>query len=161
MTLKLVGSGRSIGRRGARYRDGYEWTVANAGSDQRQSLGAGNALELYFGLGAAESADVTMRWPDGTEQVFGRMAANQRHILTYGESAETDADQHAPWGTICFDRLVAAHTCNLGILFPLTTFDFSITGILRLRYRFLRMNGDGHADDNQKTRISLAAKPRY
>ncbi|MCO5197422.1 MAG: CRTAC1 family protein [Anaerolineae bacterium] len=100
MTLKLVGSG-PVNRDAV----GARVTVMDtSGRPQMQevingaSLGAGNALELYFGLGAADSADVTVRWPDGTEQVFGRMAANQRHILTYGESAETDVPTSiAPW----------------------------------------------------------------
>lgn len=49
------------------------------------SLGAGNALELYFGLGNAEIQRVQVRWPDGTDEYLGTMPYNQRYTLVYGE----------------------------------------------------------------------------
>ena len=53
------------------------------------SLGAGNELALHFGLGMHTRADVRVRWPDGTEQVFAGLAGNQRYHLTYPEQAAT------------------------------------------------------------------------
>jgi enediyne biosynthesis protein E4 len=54
------------------------------------SLGAGNALELHFGLGQMTAdgqplvRDVEIRWPDGTIQSFGPLTPNQYHTLVYG-----------------------------------------------------------------------------
>ena len=41
------------------------------------SLGAGNDTALHFGLGTATSADVTVRWPDGRQQRFRNVDADQ------------------------------------------------------------------------------------
>lgn len=49
------------------------------------SLGAGNELALYFGLGQATTADLTIRWPDGTRQTFSAVAGDQRYHLRYGQ----------------------------------------------------------------------------
>ncbi len=47
------------------------------------SLGAGNALELHFGLGDASVAELLVRWPDGTEQRLDGLEANARYELAY------------------------------------------------------------------------------
>ncbi len=47
------------------------------------SLGAGNATDVYFGLGDAMTFDVTIQWTDGTEQTFSDLEANQRYVITY------------------------------------------------------------------------------
>ncbi len=94
LTLKLVGGGKVN-------RDGIGARVTVVDSDGRSqmqevkcgsSLGAGNALELYFGLGQAEATAVTIQWPDGTTQQLGPMAANQRHELRYGVNPITPID---------------------------------------------------------------------
>lgn len=41
------------------------------------SLGAGNELALHFGLGAAEEADVTVVWPDGSAETYLAVPADQ------------------------------------------------------------------------------------
>ena len=46
-------------------------------------LGGGSELALTFGLGEATAADLMIRWPDGTEQTFPHVAANQRYQLAY------------------------------------------------------------------------------
>jgi hypothetical protein len=51
------------------------------------SLGSGNEMVLHFGLGQAESADITIRWPDGSEQTVRNVRANQRYDVQYGASA--------------------------------------------------------------------------
>ena len=53
------------------------------------SLGAGNELALYFGLGQAKSADLTIRWPDGTKQIFNGVTANGRYRLLYPQHGGT------------------------------------------------------------------------
>ncbi len=47
------------------------------------SLGAGNDLTLYFGMGQAASAHLTVRWPDGAQQTFANMGVNHRYRLQY------------------------------------------------------------------------------
>ena len=56
--------------------------VTNGGS-----LGAGSELALYFGLGQAVSADLQVRWPDGSQQTLSGLSANQHYRLTYGAEA--------------------------------------------------------------------------
>jgi cytochrome c peroxidase len=53
------------------------------------SLGAGNELALYFGLGQSRTAALKIRWPDGTEQVFEDVTSNQRYHLVYPEGGNT------------------------------------------------------------------------
>ncbi len=47
------------------------------------SLGAGNALTLYFGLGQAEIDRLEIRWPDGTRQRLGPLPPNRQYIVRY------------------------------------------------------------------------------
>lgn len=47
------------------------------------SVGAGNELALYFGLAAATTADLRVRWPDGREQTIAGVQADRRYRLTY------------------------------------------------------------------------------
>lgn len=88
LTIKLVGSGPVN-------RDGVGARVTVTDSDGRSqiqevrlgsSLGSGDAAELYFGLGEAGVTNVTVRWPDGMVQDVGRLMANERHTIGYGEA---------------------------------------------------------------------------
>ncbi len=69
------------------------------GSQQMQeiiagaSLGAGNELALYFGLGAPDAQtgpqsalSITVRWPNGLTQQVTDLSPNQRYQITYPES---------------------------------------------------------------------------
>lgn len=47
-------------------------------------LGGNSALELHFGLGAAELDSVRIRWPDGRWQLLDGLQSNARYTLTYG-----------------------------------------------------------------------------
>jgi cytochrome c peroxidase len=47
------------------------------------SVMAGNDLAQYFGLGGERSAEVRIRWPDGTEQIFNNVSADQRYKIQY------------------------------------------------------------------------------
>lgn len=41
------------------------------------SLGAGNDMALHFGLGAASIAELSIRWPNGVEELLSDVAVNQ------------------------------------------------------------------------------------
>ena len=53
------------------------------------ALGAGNDTALHFGLGGAATADVRVRWPDGTEAVFDGVAADRVWHLVYGHQGSS------------------------------------------------------------------------
>jgi hypothetical protein len=53
------------------------------------SVMAGNDLAQYFGLGVERSADVRIRWSDGTEQTFSDVRADQRYQIQYGGELQT------------------------------------------------------------------------
>ena len=53
------------------------------------SVMAGNDLALNFGTGAARSADVVIRWPDGAEQTFKNVRTDQRYGIQYSEENYT------------------------------------------------------------------------
>ena len=85
LALELVGDG-PVNRDAV----GARVTVTTAnGETQLQevingsSMGAGNELALYFGLGAAEKADVTVRWPDGVTQTYRNVPDNTRYQVFY------------------------------------------------------------------------------
>jgi hypothetical protein len=65
--------------------------VEVAGRVQELSCGmgyqSGNAPELHFGLGAAASADVKIRWPSGAVQTLPGLAGNRIHTIVEGEAA--------------------------------------------------------------------------
>lgn len=87
LALELVGAGR-VNRDAV----GARVYVSAGGVQQMQevingsSLGAGNELTQYFGLGAAGRATVTVRWPDGSQQTFENVLADQRYRLHSGAS---------------------------------------------------------------------------
>ncbi|MCB9145692.1 MAG: VCBS repeat-containing protein [Anaerolineales bacterium] len=56
------------------------------------SVMSGNALELNFGMGEEQSADIRIRWNDGTEQVFKNIQADQRYKLVYPLNGETSLE---------------------------------------------------------------------
>ena len=51
------------------------------------SVMAGNDLAQYFGLGEEGSADIRIRWPNGEEQVFENVRADQRYKIQYDKTA--------------------------------------------------------------------------
>ena len=50
-----------------------------------ESRGSSHQQRLHFGLGAQDSADVTVVWPDGLTQTMQAMPAGQYHQLSYPE----------------------------------------------------------------------------
>jgi cytochrome c peroxidase len=53
------------------------------------SVMAGNDLAQYFGIGLEGSADIRIRWPDGKEQVFRNISADQRYQIQYPLGEDT------------------------------------------------------------------------
>ncbi|HEY53841.1 MAG TPA: hypothetical protein G4N94_10325 [Caldilineae bacterium] len=85
LTLKLVGGGPvnrdAVGAKA--------FVTTGDGRTQVQevrcglAMGSGNALALYFGLGPESGAQVEIRWPDGTSQALGFLAADQAYEIRY------------------------------------------------------------------------------
>jgi len=48
-----------------------------------ESRGGSNEPMVHFGLGAATSATVAIRWPDGLEQELGQLDVDQYHLAAY------------------------------------------------------------------------------
>jgi len=46
-------------------------------------LGAGDDLELHFGLGSADVEEVRIRWPDGTVETRRDLEADRHHLVRY------------------------------------------------------------------------------
>ncbi|HXF86549.1 MAG TPA: FG-GAP-like repeat-containing protein [Anaerolineales bacterium] len=53
------------------------------------SVMAGNSLILHFGLGEERSAEVRIRWSDGTEQVIKNLRADHRYRIPYQSTPQT------------------------------------------------------------------------
>ena len=71
----------------------------SAGNQQMQeiicggSLGAGNAMSLYFGLGDEDSANIEIVWANGVRQAFEAVPANQAVRLPYPVDEATEERQ--------------------------------------------------------------------
>ena len=85
---------RLAGTRSNRSAIGGRVTIRAGGRNQMDEVMSGssfysqNDLALYFGLGQAATADeIRVRWPDGGTQSWNSVAANQRLVITEGESA--------------------------------------------------------------------------
>jgi cytochrome c peroxidase len=91
LTLKLVGGGPvnrdAVGARA--------FVATSDGRVQMQdvhngsSVGSGNALTLYFGLGEAEIESVEIIWPDGKRQTYSDLRPNTAYVVGYDGSVET------------------------------------------------------------------------
>ncbi|MEZ5363877.1 MAG: CRTAC1 family protein [Bryobacterales bacterium] len=81
---------RLRGKESNRSAIGAQVKVSAEGRKQRQDVVGGGSyyaqsdLALHFGLGAASTADVEVRWPSGKVQRFAKLAAG-RYTLTEGE----------------------------------------------------------------------------
>ncbi len=68
--------------------------TADGGSQMRElrageSRGASHDPVLHFGLGEHDSAEVTITWPDGTEQSLGTLTGCRYHHLVHPQSQVT------------------------------------------------------------------------
>lgn len=68
-------------------------TVGDRTVAQIMAYGSGflsqNAPELVFGVGAADEAEVSVRWPGREEETFGSMAAGGTYLLVEGSGRPT------------------------------------------------------------------------
>lgn len=84
LTVRLTGPGANTAGLGARIRAvtpaGPQLREVRAGSSYKST----NTPWPTFGLGEATTAQVCVRWPDGTGEDFGTLAADQRVDLVYG-----------------------------------------------------------------------------
>lgn len=86
---------RLRGTKSNRYGIGARVTVNGRVQDLVCGTGylSGNAPELHFGLGSAEKADVTVRWPSGLVEEFPGLPANRIHTLQEGTPAARRAEE--------------------------------------------------------------------
>jgi enediyne biosynthesis protein E4 len=95
--VKLIGTTSNRSAIGAR-------VIAKYGGKQRarEVLGQSSYLSvndrrLHFGLGANETADLEIRWPNGGRESFAKVAAD--HLVTIKESAGIVSSEKFPSDT--------------------------------------------------------------
>ncbi len=137
LALELVGAGRvnrdAVGARVHIATDGGPAQLQEVINGS--SLGAGNELAQYFGLGSAQRATVTIRWPDGSWQSFENVLADQRYRLQYGttelvvvDARKVVAAEAAPAFALQFTpAAMAAGLAALLVVAAGTAMTFSVT----------------------------------
>lgn len=87
--LDLVGT--SVNRDGV----GAKITATTGGVTQIREQNGGyhrwsqHHQRIHFGLGVNQTVDITIDWPDGTQDTFSGLAANSLYQATQGQSAES------------------------------------------------------------------------
>ena len=71
--------------RRARHRAGYGGRTQAQEVTAQSSFYSANDRRLHFGLGAATSADLTVRWPTGATETIGAVQADQLVVIREGE----------------------------------------------------------------------------
>ncbi len=88
--LRLIGRQANRNAVGARVEVRSASTLANGAGYPIREVVAGssyastNDLTMHIGLGAASSADLTIRWPGGDREVLHDLAANRRFVVQQG-----------------------------------------------------------------------------
>jgi enediyne biosynthesis protein E4 len=89
ITLRLIGTRSNRSAIGALVR------LVTADGEQRQEVRGGgsyysqNDLRLHFGLGTARAVErVIVRWPNGLEETWGKVAIDRAHTLTEGTGSQ-------------------------------------------------------------------------
>ena len=93
LKLKLIGTQSNRSAIGARVVARYGGKRQAQEVISQSSYLSSNDRRLHFGLGTADTADVEVRWPNGMQQTFPRLAANQLAILREGSARV----ERAPW----------------------------------------------------------------
>ncbi len=99
VSFHLVGGG-AVNRDGIGAR---MYLTATDGRTQMQEVicgsgvGGSNMLDPHFGLGDAEVAEISVRWPDGAEETAANLTVNQIYTLNYGRVAELTPAGFAYW----------------------------------------------------------------
>ena len=85
LKVKLVGVKSNRSAIGARVTARYGDKLQAQEVLSQASFYSANDLRLHFGLGAAHSADLDIRWPNGASESLARVAANQ--LITVREGS--------------------------------------------------------------------------
>jgi hypothetical protein len=93
LKLKLVGTQSNRSAIGSRVLVRYQDKQQVQEVLSQSSFLSCDDRRLHFGLGAATTADIEIRWPNGAKQSFSRVAANQLVIIREGQSSV----ERAPW----------------------------------------------------------------
>ncbi len=93
LKLKLIGTQSNRSAIGARVLVRYGEKLQAQEVMSQSSYFSSNDRRLHFGLGAAKTADVEVRWPSGKRQTFLKLEANQLAIIREGSPAV----DRAPW----------------------------------------------------------------
>jgi hypothetical protein len=89
LKLKLVGTKSNRSAIGARVTARYGGKVQVQEVLSQSSFYSANDPRLHFGLGAATSADLEIRWPNGAREVLTRVAANRFLTIREGSGIVT------------------------------------------------------------------------
>ena len=85
LKVKLVGVKSNRSAIGARVTARYGNRVQAQEVLSQSSFYSANDLRLHFGLGEAETADLEIRWPNGSKEKLTKVAANR--LITVREGA--------------------------------------------------------------------------
>jgi hypothetical protein len=85
LKVKLVGVQSNRSAIGARVTARYGGRVQAQEVLSQASFYSANDLRLHFGLGAAESADLEIRWPNGAKETLAKVAADR--LITVREGS--------------------------------------------------------------------------
>ena len=85
LKVKLVGVKSNRSAIGARVTASYGGKIQAQEVLSQASFYSANDLRLHFGLGAAESADLEIRWPNGARETLAKVAANR--LITVREGS--------------------------------------------------------------------------
>ena len=84
LKVKLVGVKSNRSAIGARVTARYGGRVQAQEVMSQASFYSSNDPRLHFGLGAAGTADLEVRWPDGTHEKFDRVRADRLVVIREG-----------------------------------------------------------------------------
>ena len=82
--MKLVGVKSNRGAIGARVTARYGGKVQAQEVLSQSSFYSANDPRLHFGLGTAQTADLTIRWPNGDQELVKGVAADQLVVVREG-----------------------------------------------------------------------------
>ncbi len=84
LKVKLIGVKSNRGAIGARVTAHYSGRVQAQEVLSQSSYYSASDSRLHFGLGAAESADLEIRWPSGAREVLRKVTADQLVVIREG-----------------------------------------------------------------------------
>lgn len=85
LKIKLIGTKSNRSAIGATVMASYGGKRQAQPVTSQASFYSANDLRLHFGLGAAESADLEVRWPSGARESFTKVQANRLVTIQEGK----------------------------------------------------------------------------